>query len=125
MTPTLVDVASPLERPQDVYRPFTRQESLTLRNFVANARELGRMRFFSQVPDGFTIAGEVPFEMNEPDTEAVRAAVSLLRQLYTASEPTSAAVVLNVLKASAHERAAAERDDAIRELKSLGAWTRD
>jgi len=118
-------MTSPLERPQDIYRPFTTQETQTLRNFVANARELGRMRFFTQVPHQFTIAGKVPFAMDEPDTEAVFAATSLLRQLYNPREPTSAAVLLKILKRSAHEHAAAERDDAIRELRSLGAWTRD
>jgi hypothetical protein len=62
--------------------------------------------------------------MDKPDTEAVRAAISLLRQLYTPTEPTSAAVLLNVLKRSAYEHAGAERDDAIQELKLLGAWTK-
>jgi hypothetical protein len=116
---------SPLAKPLEAYRPFTRQESRTLREYVANVRELASMRFFEQVPHQFTVASDTPFSMEEADTEAVRAAVALLRQLYTPSEPTSSAVVLNIPKKSAHERAGPMREEAIKELRDLASWTRE
>jgi hypothetical protein len=114
-----------LRQPRRVYRPFTRDETRILRNYVSNARELAEMRFFKQVPNSFTVAGEVPFSMDEPDSQDTRAAMALLRQLYTPSEPTSAAVVLNLLKKSAHEHGGPSRDAAISELRDLGSWTRE
>ena len=83
------------------------------------------MRFFEQVPNGFTVAGAVPFSMVEPDSQDTRAAVALLRQLYKPSEPTSAAVVLNVLKKSVREHGSPSREAAIRELRDLGSWARE
>jgi hypothetical protein len=118
-------VDSPLAKPLQIYRPFTRRETRTLREYVANVRELAEMRFFKQVPHRFTFAGAVPFAMDEPDGEDVRAAAALFRQIYTPSEPTSVRVVLNILKKSTHERGGPLRDDAISELRDLRSWTEE
>ncbi len=86
------------------------------------------MRFFDQVPSQFTAFGGADgatATMVEPDRQDARAAVALFRQIYTPSEPTSAAVVLNVLKRSAAARDGPLRDPAIAELKSLRTWTTD
>lgn len=85
------------------------------------------MRFFKQVPRSFTLfaVGDEQPAMDEPDKQDTRAAITLFRQIYTPSEPTSSAVVLNLLKRSAHEHDGPLRDAAITELKDLQAWSQE
>lgn len=112
--------ASPLEQPGDIYRPFTHAESDVLRGFVQDVRRLGEMRFFSQVPRQASLTWEAgqPWraEMEEPDDEAVRAAVTLFRQLYNHNEPGSFSAVFKLLKRSAHERGGPRRGEALAAL---------
>ena len=61
-------------------------------------------------------------EMAEPDDEAVRAAVTLFRQLYSPSEPSSFNAVL---KRSAHEHGGARRDETIAALDEHISSARD
>jgi hypothetical protein len=117
-----------LAQPKEVYRPFTVEESALLNGFVASVRRLGRMRFFDQVPttasqhwDGAGIRGE----MKEPDDEAVQAAIGAFRPIYKASEPQSAAAILNILKRSVRARAGDRRDDSLEEIASLRKWQQD
>lgn len=78
-----------------VYRPFTKAKSRALRGFVQDARRLGSMRFFKEVPtrasltfdneSGLGLIGT----MQEPEDEALRAAITQFRQLYDHNEPRS------------------------------------
>jgi hypothetical protein len=106
-----------LDRPQAVYRPFSRPESDLLRGFVANVRRLAHMRFFTEVPmtatQRLTSLGGMEGEMEEPDDEALRAAITQFRHIYAHNEPHSFQKAMALLKRSAHERGGAEREEAI------------
>ncbi len=51
--------------------------------------------------------------MDEPDDEAVRAAVTQFRQIYAHDEPHSFRKAMNLLKRSAHEHDGKQRTEAI------------
>src|SRR5437763_976670 len=114
--------SGPLDRPADIYQPFTDEERDVLGAYLTNVRNLGQMSFYKQIPDKASLtwagAGVLP-EMDEPNDEAVRAAVTTFRQIYTPTEPSSAAVVLNILKRSIRARNAPERDEALAAIKEL------
>ncbi|MGH2878796.1 MAG: hypothetical protein ACRDK4_04215 [Solirubrobacteraceae bacterium] len=105
-----------------VYRPFTNAESRALRGFVQDARRLGSMRFFKEVPtrasltfdneSGLGLIGT----MQEPEDEALRAAITQFRQLYDHNEPRSFNKTISLLKRSAHEHSGNRRDEAINAL---------
>ncbi len=84
--------------------------------------------FFEQVPKhASTIIDErgMTAEMDEPDDEAVRAAVSAFRQIYTETEPTSAAGLLNLLHRSVRQRGSSERQEALAAISVLKGWMSD
>jgi hypothetical protein len=117
--------ASPLEQPAEVYEPFTDQEREVLNTFVGNVRSLGKMRFFDQVPKTASVtydsAGARP-EMVEPEDEAVRAAITLFRQIYTSTEPASAAAALKILKRRIRGRPGPHQTEALAAVKELRSW---
>jgi hypothetical protein len=93
--------------------------------FVADVRRLGKMRFFDQVPTSASLnwgAEGARATMDEPDDEAVRAAVSAFRQIYASDEPTSVARTLSILKRSVRARGGADRDDALEAIRDLKMW---
>src|SRR5690349_17981864 len=95
-----------LDTPKSIFRPFSRQESDVLRAFVESVRRLGAMRFFEEVPQQATQKFDnngMSSEMDEPDDEAVRAAITQFRQIYDHKEPNSFQRAMKVLKRSAHE----------------------
>jgi hypothetical protein len=117
--------SGPLDRPADIYRPFTDEEREVLSAYVANVRDLGTMRFYEQIPRNasFTWDGKgAHVDMAEPDPQDLRAAVAAFRQIYTHTEPTSAVRVLNILKRSIRGRNAPRRDEALAALKELREW---
>ncbi len=65
-----------LDRPLEIYRPFTPEETKVLRGFVASVRTVGGMRFFSQVPSeasfNFEEGKGAWSEMQEPDEQGVQ-----------------------------------------------------
>ena len=75
-----------LDRPLEIYRPFTPEETKVLRGFVVSARIVGGMRFFSQVPSeasfNFEQGKGAWAEMQEPDEQDLRAAITELRKVY-------------------------------------------
>jgi hypothetical protein len=74
------------------------------------------MRFFEQVPRKASITFDergLRSEMDEPDDEAVRAAITQFRQIYDHDEPNSFHKAMNLLKRSAHEHDGAQRDEVI------------
>ena len=100
----------------DIYRPFSRQESDLLRGFVGSVRRLGQMRFFEEARKSASHrmkSGGRENVMEEPDDEALRAAITQFRHLYDHKEPHSFQNAMKLLKRSAHERGGAERDAAI------------
>lgn len=116
---------TPLASPSEVYRPFSVSESELLRGFVSSVRRLGRMRFFEQLPktasqhwDDEGICGE----MQEPDDEAVQAAIGAFRPIYKRNEPQSAAAILNLLKRSVRGRDGAKRKEALAAIASFAEW---
>jgi hypothetical protein len=114
-----------LDRSADIYRPFTDEEREILSACVANVRDLGKMRFYDQIPlnASFTWDGKgAHADMAEPDPQDLRAAVAAFRQIYTHTEPTSAVRVLNIVKRSIRERNALGRDEALAALKELREW---
>jgi hypothetical protein len=114
------DATPAVDRPKDIYRPFSRQESDLLRRFVENVRRLGGMRFFDEVPTSATQRMNVSgweSEMEEPDDEALRAAITQFRHIYDHKEPHSFQKAVKLLKRSAHDRGGPERDAAIKLLE--------
>jgi len=106
-----------LDDPVAIFRPFNTKESGILRDFSAGTRLLGGMSFFSQVPKkatwGWDAAQGETRQMDEPDDEAVRAAITQFRQLYSPNEPHSFNRVLNVLQRSIHELDGDRRQEAL------------
>src|SRR5689334_6080494 len=105
-----------LDAPKSIYRPFSRPESDVLRGFVENVRRLGTMRFFKEVPQQATqTIGDngMLSKMDEPDDEAVRAAITQFRQIYDHNEPNSFQHAMKVLKQSVHELDGSDRKAAI------------
>ena len=82
-----------LDRPLEIYRPFGPEETTVLRGFVASVRILGGMRFFSQVPSEASFKFEEGkgawSEMQEPDDQDLRAAITELRKVYNAPNHTA------------------------------------
>lgn len=114
------------DRPDDLaeaFRPFEEEEIEVLRGFVEDVRKLGGMRFYSQVSGKITLkskrGGPLVAETTEPDDEALRAALTLFRQLYSHGEPGSFNTVLNLLKNNVSDRDGKERDAAMRYLKDF------
>jgi len=79
------------------------------------------MQFFKEVPamatqrmkpDGWES------EMDEPDDESLRAAITQFRHIYAHNEPHSFQKAMNLLKRSAHEHDGPERDAVIKLLDS-------
>jgi hypothetical protein len=105
-----------------VYRPFTVAESQALRSFVQDARRLGSMRFFKEVPSQASLTFDnesglgLTGTMQEPEDEALRAAITQFRQLYDHNEPHSFNKTISLLKRSAHEHKGSRRDEAINAL---------
>lgn len=115
----------PLERPAEVYEPFTAPEREVLGTFVGNVRSLGKMRFFEQVPKSASITYDNTgprAEMVEPEDEAVRAAITLFRQIYTSTEPASAAAALKILKRRVRGRPGPYQAEALEAIKELRSW---
>jgi hypothetical protein len=111
---------TPLDSPSAIYRPFSADEAVQLRGFVDAVRSLGGMRFFAQVPQQATMSwkpdGGFSAEMDEPDDEALRAAITQFRQIYSPDEPHSFHRAIKVLKRSVHERGSELRDAALADL---------
>jgi hypothetical protein len=91
-----------------------------LRSFVSDARRLGHMRFFEEVPTNASMSFDresgLTAKMAEPDDEALRAAITQFRQLYTAHEPHSFSKVRELLKRSVHEHDGPQRSAALAAL---------
>ncbi len=90
-----------------------------LRGFVENVRRLGGMRFFDEVPTTATQRMKPDgweSEMNEPDDEALRAAITQFRHIYNHNEPHSFQKAMKLLKRGAHELGGPDRDAAIDQL---------
>lgn len=106
-----------IEEPLEIYRPFTVEESTILRDFVANARLLGKMSLFEQTPKQVRVTWDArtgpSTEMAEPSDESVRAALTVFRQLYTGTEPHSFNTVIKLLKRSVHEHNGPRRQEAL------------
>lgn len=86
------------------------------------------MRFFKQVPTNASIKWDengLRGEMEEPDDESIRAAVTAFRQIYNPQEPTSVKRVMDVLSQSAHEHNGPRRDETIMAVRELRKCTRD
>ncbi len=115
-----------LDHPGDIYQPFTDAERKALSEYVENVRRLGKMRFFDQVPKKASITyqddGGTNVDMNEPDDEAIRAAVTAFRQVYNSNEPISASFTLNSLKRSVRAHGGPHQAEALRRLKELREW---
>lgn len=110
---------SPLEYAADVYRPFNRAESDALRRFALDARRLGEMQFFKQVPSNASMIFDetgMSSTMTKPDDEALRAAITQFRQIYSRDEPHSFDKTIKLLKRSTHERNGPLRDAAMTQL---------
>jgi hypothetical protein len=118
-----------LDRPSEIYRPFTKPELTNLRLFVEGARNLDRMALFEQIPTAasatFDVESGASSEMAEPDDEALRAALTELRQLYSHNEPHSFSRVVNMLKRSIHDRRAPLGDEAMKALERLEAANKE
>jgi hypothetical protein len=74
------------------------------------------MRFFKEVPQTATqhIGGKgMASEMEDPDDEAVRAAITQFRQIYSPNEPHSFNSAMKILKRSAYERDGADTAEVI------------
>lgn len=82
------------------------------------------MRFFGQVPHRYHVltadATRGIGRMDDPNLEDLRAAMTLFRQLYRDTEPTSAVRVLKLLRQSARDRGGPRCAQAISELRDLG-----
>ena len=106
-----------LDDPAAVFRPFAASETEVLRDFSTGTRRLADMSFFGQVPKkavfGWDVERGETREMDEPSDEAVRAAITQFRQLYSPREPHSLNRVLNLLGRSIHERDGDRRDEAL------------
>lgn len=108
--------ATVLDDPSAVFRPLTLSEAELLRGFVVNVRQLGQMRFLKEVPQSATMRfdhGAFESKMEEPDEEALRAAITVFRHIYSHTEAHSFKKSMNLLKRNAHEHAGTERDEAI------------
>lgn len=92
----------------DAFSPFSSEDEHSLRAFVADVRELSGMRFFDQVSGRFTVTlgskDGAKSDAKEPDNEALRAAITMFRQLYVPSEDGSFRSNLNRMKRSARQR---------------------
>lgn len=120
-----MEEAQPLARPAEIYEPFTAEEREVLSTFVGNVRSLGKMRFFDQVPKSASITYDATgtrAEMVDPEDEAVRAAITLFRQIYTETEPASAAAALKILKRQIRGRPGPSQADALQAIKELRSW---
>lgn len=106
-----------VDYPLEIYRPFTEAETAILRDFVANARLLRGMRLFQQTPKRASVNWDVDTgfknEMDEPEDEAVRAALTVFRQLYKPSEAHSFNRVINLLKRSVDQHGGPRRQEAL------------
>jgi hypothetical protein len=80
------------------------------------------MTFFKQVPKEATLTFDeegMTAEMDEPDDEALRAAITQFRQIYAHNEPHSFQKTMQLLKRSVNEQGSALRDQA---LQDLNGW---
>jgi hypothetical protein len=104
----------------DVYRPFTGPEVARLSHFIDEARRLGNMQLFKETPTkasfGFSVEEGETTSMDEPNEEAVRAAITVLRQLYKHNEPHSFRNTIKLLKQNVCEHDGPHRDAALTEL---------
>jgi hypothetical protein len=107
-------------RQPDVYRPFNGPEVDRLNGFVIDARLLGNMQLFNETPTtaswGFSAEEGESSSIDEPADESVRAAITVLRQLYNHKEPHSFRNTIKLLKQSVHEHDGPHRDAAMSEL---------
>jgi hypothetical protein len=81
-----------LARPTEIYRPFAPEELAVLRGFSDGVRRLAAMSFFEKVPTTASMTFDTEglrSTMEEPDDEAVTAAIARFRNLYNSSEPHS------------------------------------
>jgi hypothetical protein len=109
-----------LERALEIYGPFSPEETKVLRGFVASMRTVAGMRFFSQVPSKASFSFEEGkgawSEMDEPDEQDLRAAITELRKVYTHNEPYSFKKAFALLKRSVHEHGGPLRDETMEAL---------
>lgn len=111
---------SPLGKPAEIYRPFTADEVEVLEGFVGSVRAMAEMSFFEQVPKTATVTFDehgLRSEMEEPDREAVLAAVTIFRQVYNHKEAYSFKKAMELLKRSVYDRNSDLRDEALEQLK--------
>jgi hypothetical protein len=113
----------------DLFAPLTATERKRLRRFVRKANELAGSRFAQTRPEltvkmlpGQTEAGGQAWEVRPSgaDQEAVKAVDGDFRQLWTDSNPTSAASVLSILKNAAKRRGSKASREVIKELRKFG-----
>jgi hypothetical protein len=119
-----MESSGPLDRPAEIYAPFSADDRETLTAYVANVRDLGAMRFFDQVPKTASITYDetgARAEMAAPDEQDLRAAITAFRQIYVKDEPTSAARALNILKRSIRARGGPGREEALAAISGLRA----
>jgi hypothetical protein len=119
---------SVLDDASAVYRPFSVAESNILRAFAHGARRLAQMQFFDEVPTRAVVRGDqatgLTAAMDEPDDEALRAALTEFRQLYSHKEPHCFHRVMALLKRSAYERNGPHRAEAIEALDDFTTASR-
>jgi hypothetical protein len=122
------EAMSVLDSPAAIYRPFTIAETRLLRSFAEGARRLGRMRFWEEVPAQASISFDATTgleeTMTEPSDEALRAAITEFRQLYSPNEPHSFSKVIALLKRSAHECNGTQKAAALEALDEFIAAQR-
>jgi hypothetical protein len=84
--------------------------------FVTDVRRLREMKFIEQAPKTASLTFDergTRYEMEEPDDEAVRAAITQFRQIYTPSEPHSFNRTMKLLKRTIHECDGPDREEAL------------
>lgn len=110
-----------LGRPDEIYGPFSEQESKQLRQFVADVRRLAQMKFQAQIPTTakirWTAESGMSMDMSHPDDDDTAAAVARFRQIYNPNEPTSFKAAFDLLKQNVHGRDGEFTADALDALK--------
>jgi hypothetical protein len=113
----------------DLFAPLTATERKRFRRFVRKTAELASSRFAQTKPGlsvkmlpGQTEVGGQAWEVRPSgaDQEAVKAVNGDFRQLWTDSNPTSAASALAILKNAANRRGTEASREVIRELRKFG-----
>jgi hypothetical protein len=114
---------------EDAFSPLSVQDRWRVERFIRKVNDLKASTFVQQpigmsgaaVPGESHLGGQAwEIGLNLPSEESLKAIIGDFRQLYTDSNKTSAASVLNILKRSAHDRGTDSGVKAIAAMKELG-----